>query len=452
MVAITANKMRNCAISTFLILMGQHANVALGGVCTGREPDPLRVALTATKPLCYALCTMTSTCHVVLYKDRKEYDQADSNKYSGNCVLMKQNFNTMFSERWEEDVHGYKMCRTIHTRKSNLKSLEEPPFFCMSNFKYDITEAANQKGYNVEVSDARLSVTRFFKHVTGSIPFGQMAEYCAEENGVLPQPYDKNYLDELVAQANVQFPMRLGMFGNTNNKNPPVPQLYWMVPNTKDWQADLDASTPECNKFSEWDPATDYAGDVTSYMEDSVGKIKPGSFASPATQITCQFIGPNAAMGKRVHTYYDTDDYGAQSLLTDGDWNKDNADEANFRGVADPSTSSGDTWVAVDLGEPHVINTVMFKADITVYSAGSKDDLVIGCYVGESIPTTPVTLSSPDDYGLLECGIHKGWSTRVMTCTCKFLVGRYAVLIMGKRYDLAEIAVIGVPLQGATGQ
>ncbi len=440
--------MMNYAITTFLILIGQHANVALGGVCTGRDPDPLRVTMAGNKPLCYALCTMTKSCRVVLYKDRKQYNQNAINKYSGNCVLMRQNFNTMFSEKWEEEVHGYKMCRTLHTRDSNLKDWKEPPFTCMSNFNYDITKAANDMGYNLKVTDARLSVTRFFKHVTGSIPFEQMAEYCAEENGVLPQPYDTVYLNELRTQANVTFPMRLGMFSTTNNKY--VPELYWMVPNTKDWKADLDASTSPCNKYSEWDPATDFAGEITPYIEDSDGRIKHGSFAGPANQITCQFIGPNAALGKRVHAYYDTDDYGARSLLTDGDWNKENVQSANFRGSDDTTTKN--TWVAVDLGEPHLINTIMFKADPTGHAVGTHN-LNVACYVGEFIPPTPVTISKPDAYDLIECETHKGWSTRVLTCTCKFLLGRYAVIIMGAaRYDLAELAVIGVPMQGATGQ
>ncbi len=108
--------------------------------------------------------------------------------------------------------------------------------------------------------------------------------------------------------------------------------------------------------------------------------------------------------------------------------------------------------MAVDLVEPHLINTIMFKADPTGYAVGTHD-LNVACYVAETIPATPVRLDKPKDHGMVECETHKGWSTRVLTCTCRFLLGRYALLIMGAaRYDLAELAVFGVPIRGATGQ
>ncbi len=95
------------------------------------------------------------------------------------------------------------------------------------------------------------------------------------------------------------------------------------------------------------------------------GGIKAGSFDTEVSQITCQFIGANVALGKPVYSYYKPTTFGAnRGLVTDGDWNEGNDPAKVFKG--NDATVDKHTWVAIDLGTQHVITHVMLKSDTSV--------------------------------------------------------------------------------------
>ncbi len=128
--------------------------------CELRKVGPLRVTMAANRALCYSLCSTESGCKVILYKEYAHYEADEAsggNRYTGNCVLMNKHENNLLSERLDD---GYKMCRTYDVLDANKDELVVPPFTCLAQTSYNVTRAAHEAGFTVEVKEPGLGITR----------------------------------------------------------------------------------------------------------------------------------------------------------------------------------------------------------------------------------------------------------------------------------------------------
>ncbi len=363
--------------------------------CASRKVEPILITMSPNRAHCFNLCSTRSECKVILFKKTKQFeeDEANMNIYEGNCVLLPQEENNLLSERAEYGKNGFEICRTYLVNTDNRKEWSEPPYTCLSQVSYNVTAAAHEAGFNFEVTEPELHVTRFYKHLPGDVDFQLMEDKCAAHGGLLPQAYDKKSLEALVEIGRVELPVRLGMKVEATNDRRMT--SVWMVPYVKDMAAN---ETGSCDKYATWS-GSDWANDQSSYVDALDGKIKPGSFNGPVNQITCQFMGPNVAQGRPVKAYYNNDNYGTRSLMTDGDWNEVNEQPKVFHGITRTQNSDKFTWVAVDLGEKHLVNAILFKTNATHYTDSDptgdySGKTVMNCYVGNVIPNANTEMTS----------------------------------------------------------
>lgn len=273
-----------------------------------------------------------------------------------------------------------------------------------------------------------------------------MEDRCAAEGGVLPQAYDAESIQALVQDGNVQLPIRLGL--KIDREKEGDSHAVWMIPKLLHWNESHDTS---CLQFSGWSNS-DWDDERAAYVDSTDGVIKAGSFAGPVSQITCMFVGPNVALGKKVKAYYNNNNFGAKSLLTDGDWNVANKLSLNFQGS--DNNQVNDVWAAVDLETPHLVNSIMFKSDTRHYPeenfANYADKTYTYCLVGPSIPDpgTAMNTQVKNDNNLVFCEINRGFTTGINTCSCNLILGRFVLLRQRNRLPMSEIAVFGVPFDG----
>ncbi len=424
----------------FLLSLAEVPFVSAQKMCLARKEDPLQVTMASNRAHCFSHCMSKGQCRLMLFKKKEQFIEDQENEgsqYHGNCVLMEKHENNLLSERRED---GYEVCRTYEVLPENLDAHSVPPYVCLAETRYDVTEVAHKAGFDIEVTEPGLNVTRFYKNLAGDVPFDLMEDRCAAAGGILPQAYDDESIKVLLQQGEVQLPIRLGL--KVNRLSSGAPAAVWMVPYIVDWTA---TESDTCAKFAKWDDSVWQDARAAHLDENRV--IKPGSFLGPVTQVTCQFMGPNVALGKKVTAYYINDNYSERSLLTDGDWNEENIKELNFYAHTEVLTG---IWAAVDLGSQHLVNAILYKADGRDYPHGTPDietKTATHCYVGDHIPDPGVIIDSPPKSSLkmLNCGFSKGWVTGVQACSCNLFRGRFVIIRMRKLYGLSEVAVFGIP-------
>ncbi len=392
--------------------------------------NPIEVKMAKSKALCFLYCATRDDkyCGSITYKNYEEYNtdamSGSGNAYESNCLLHFISGDYLVRE--ESDHTDYSVCR----RGTLDSDLFPKPDVCVANAHYNVTTAAMDAGFDINVHVPALESTLFFKTIDEEVPYSDMAWRCAEAGGILPQIDDDGIRQALIDQNVVDFPVRIGM-QVTIDSDGVTRSLSWMLPHRVLWKSD---ETGTCNLFSNWNNPGDWDEDIVHM--DVEGNYVPGPFSGSSAKLTCQFPGKAISQEKKVFSYYAENPDSPRSLVTDGIWN----DHLPFRASNDIAAN----WVflAIDLERDYIITSIGFKGDTSMFA---DDQRRVQPFVSKTVPAVGVEIKSDvSGYGVNVCCDISYWNGVVRYCNCKNYVKRFGGLINMKNYAIYEIVVIGL--------